>query len=211
MSKVNEPFPIFYDDDGTPLENGMIYVGAVGQDARQNPIQLYWDEARTQPAAQPIRTLGGRPSYQGAPASIFTAAASYSVAVFNKFGTPVTANDNTSPSVTAQEIADIAAASAVNTYTGTSQTLALVDQNAIVRFTNNSAITLTLPNTATVPFAVGSFIEVHQVGTGQITFVAGSGATLQVRTGFSKTAGQYSVAGLRVVAANTFVLTGDLA
>lgn len=210
MSKVNEPFPIFYDDDGTPLENGMIYVGVANEDARQNPLQLYWDSALTSPAAQPIRTLGGRPSYQGAPASVYTSAASYSIDVFNRFGTPVTANQNTSPFVTAQEIADLTAASPVNTYAGTSQTFALVDQNAIVRFTNASAVTVTIPPESTTNFTIGCFIEVHQIGAGQVTFVAGSGVTLQSRGSVVKTSGQYAVAGLRKDAANTWVLAGDL-
>jgi hypothetical protein len=96
MSRVTEPFPIFYDDDGTPLENGMIYVGAAGQDARSSPVQVFWDDALTIAAEQPIRTLNGRPAYQGAPTNIYTAAGEYSVAVFNRFGTPVTADQNAS-------------------------------------------------------------------------------------------------------------------
>lgn len=90
MSKINEPFPIFYDDDGTPLDNGMIYVGAVGQNPRSNPVQVYYDAALTIPAAQPIRTLGGRPAYQGAPARLYIAQTEYSIEVQNRFGTPVT-------------------------------------------------------------------------------------------------------------------------
>ena len=70
MARIAEPFPIFYDDDGTPLDNGMIYVGTAGQDARANPVQVFWDEALTVAAEQPIRTLNGRPAYQGAPANI---------------------------------------------------------------------------------------------------------------------------------------------
>lgn len=86
MPRVTEPFPIFYDDDGNPLEGGMIYIGEVAQDARQAPVQAYWDEALTIPASQPIRTIGGRPAYQGAPANIYVAEASYSIMVLNKFG-----------------------------------------------------------------------------------------------------------------------------
>lgn len=90
MSQITEPFPIFYDDDGTPLDDGMIYVGEENQDPRQNPIQVYYDAALTQPASQPIRTLGGRPAYQGAPTNLYVSSAQYSIEVQNRFGTPIT-------------------------------------------------------------------------------------------------------------------------
>lgn len=89
MTQVTEPFPIFYDDDGTPLDDGMIYVGQANQDPRVNPVVVYTDEARTISIAQPIRTLGGRPAYQGAPINLYVAEAAYSIAVQNRFGTPI--------------------------------------------------------------------------------------------------------------------------
>lgn len=105
MTQVTEPFPIFYDDDGTPLENGMIYVGEANQDPRTNPVTVYTDEARTVPIAQPIITLNGRPAYQGAPVNLYVAAASYSVAVFNKRGTPVTYSQDATSFATSVELA----------------------------------------------------------------------------------------------------------
>jgi hypothetical protein len=199
MSKVVEPFPIFYDD-----------VGTANLDPRENPVQLYWDEARTELANQPIRTLGGRPSYQGAPASVYLAEDAYSIAVFNSFGTPVTASDDTSPFITAEEAGNIAA-SPVRNETATSYTLTLSDQNAVLIITNASAITATIPANADVAFTVGCYVEVHQGGAGDITFAADAGVTLNVRGSFTKTAGQNAIAGLRKVAADTWALTGDLA
>lgn len=90
MTQVTEPFPIFYDDDGTPLENGMIYIGQANQDPRTNPVTVYRDEARTVPIAQPIRTLDGRPAFQGAPVNLYVNEPSYSISVQNRFGSPVT-------------------------------------------------------------------------------------------------------------------------
>lgn len=90
MTQVTEPFPIFYDDDGTPLGNGMIYVGEANQDPRTNPVTVYTDEARTVPIAQPIRTLDGRPAYQGAPVNLYLNEPSYSISVQNRFGSLVT-------------------------------------------------------------------------------------------------------------------------
>lgn len=90
MTQVTEPFPIFYDDDGTPLESGMIYIGQANQDPRTNPVTVYRDEARTVPIAQPIITLDGRPAFQGAPVNLYVNEPSYSISVQNRFGSPVT-------------------------------------------------------------------------------------------------------------------------
>lgn len=104
---------------------------------------------------------------------------------------------------------DVALGATVRTISGTTHTLTTEDENAILLFTSNSAITLTVPNNS-VPLAIGSFTEIHQRGTGAITVVAGSGVTLRSRGGLVETAGQYAVAGLRKTAAAEFGLTGDL-
>lgn len=59
MNTVQSPFPQFVDKDGSPLEGGYVYVGAAGQNPETSPIAVYWDDAGTQPAAQPLRTRGG--------------------------------------------------------------------------------------------------------------------------------------------------------
>lgn len=56
---VKVPFPNFADRDGQPLDNGNVYIGSAFQDAETNQIQVYWDDALTIPAAQPIKTSGG--------------------------------------------------------------------------------------------------------------------------------------------------------
>jgi len=87
--KVNPPFPVITDIDGTPLESGYIYIGTAGLDPETNPISVYFDFAQTLPASQPIRTLNGYPSNSGTPAKLFVAAASYSIRVKNKNSTTV--------------------------------------------------------------------------------------------------------------------------
>ncbi len=84
MSMVPAPIPTFYEADGDPLESGYIYIGTANMDARTNQIQVYWDEALTVTATQPIRTLGGYPVYQGAPAQLFVSPSSYSIAILDK-------------------------------------------------------------------------------------------------------------------------------
>jgi hypothetical protein len=82
------PFPIssFLDVDGKPLENGYVWVGVAGSDPVANPISVYWDDAATQLATQPIRTIGGYPSNAGVRSRLYISATDYSVKVTNVNG-----------------------------------------------------------------------------------------------------------------------------
>ena len=71
LNIVAPPYPVFTDRDGTPLENGYVYLGNPGQDAETNPIQVFWDSALTIPAVQPIRTVYGYLSRNGTPAKLY--------------------------------------------------------------------------------------------------------------------------------------------
>jgi hypothetical protein len=83
LTQLAPPYPIFTDKNGDPLDNGYLYFGVVNQNPETNPIQVYWDSALTQPAAQPIRTINGYPSRNGSTAAIY-ANAQFSVTVRNK-------------------------------------------------------------------------------------------------------------------------------
>jgi hypothetical protein len=85
---INPPYPAFAGADGQPLENGYIWIGTVNLNPQVNPISVYWDSALTIPAAQPIRTLNGYPSYQGTP-SRFYAESDYSIQVLDSKGSVV--------------------------------------------------------------------------------------------------------------------------
>lgn len=85
---VQPPYPIFTDSDGTPLEDGYIWIGQANLDPQVNPVSAYWDAALTQLAGQPIRTTGGYPSNNGTPARIYVNS-NYSIRVSNKNGAPV--------------------------------------------------------------------------------------------------------------------------
>lgn len=80
-SSLIAPFQFFVDASGAPLTSGFIYMGVSGQNPEVSPIAVYWDEALTIPAAQPIRTAGGYPVRGGTPGNIYTAGDSYSVLV----------------------------------------------------------------------------------------------------------------------------------
>jgi hypothetical protein len=70
---------------------------------------------------------------------------------------------------------------------------------------NSAAITITVEG-----LAVGQQVDFLQNVAGQITFAAGAGKTLNGADGNLKTAAQYSPAGVKCVATDTYVLLGDL-
>jgi hypothetical protein len=90
-TQVLIPFQSFPDIDGDPLEDGYIFIGLAGLDPVSNPQpNVYWDAANTVPAAQPIRTAGGFPWRNGAPAQIYLPTGTeYSILVRNKNGSLV--------------------------------------------------------------------------------------------------------------------------
>lgn len=85
--EISQPFRVFTDVDGEPLEDGFIHIGAVNQNPQVVPISVFFDVALTIPAAQPIRTLGGYPSRTGTPSRLYVAEAEYSISVSNKNST----------------------------------------------------------------------------------------------------------------------------
>lgn len=82
-TQLAPPYPIFTDRDGSPLDAGYLYFGAVNENPETNPIQVYYDSALTQPAAQPLRTSNGYVMRNGSPALIY-ADSQFSVTVRNK-------------------------------------------------------------------------------------------------------------------------------
>jgi hypothetical protein len=85
---IEQPYPIFTDADGDPLENGYIWIGVKNLYPITNPVAVYWDAALTQPAVQPIRTSGGYPVNAGTPARLYTAS-SYSILAQDRNGIAV--------------------------------------------------------------------------------------------------------------------------
>lgn len=72
MIAVQTPYTQFFATDGSPIDNGYLYIGLVSQNPETAPAQVFWDFAGTQPAAQPIRLLNGYPARDGTPTPVFT-------------------------------------------------------------------------------------------------------------------------------------------
>ena len=62
---------------------------------------------------------------------------------------------------------------------------------------------------ATIP--IGTYVDLYQLGAGQVTVVAGSGATLRKNAATAKLNGQYAAAFVQKISANTWRLGGELA
>lgn len=91
----------------------------------------------------------------------------------------------------------------ITTVGGTAYTLGNSDNRSVLAFTNNGAITLTIP----AGLNVGISAMVLQLGLGTVT-IAGSGATIHNLGGFTATAGQYGVLGILSYALNQYDLIG---
>ena len=89
MIRIDAPYAWFADLDGAPLNGGNIWIGEPGHDPITHPIAVYWDEAGTVPAYQPIQTLSGLPSRVGSPARMFVSETDYSMLVRDRTGATV--------------------------------------------------------------------------------------------------------------------------
>jgi hypothetical protein len=94
----------------------------------------------------------------------------------------------------------------INAQTGTSYPLVASDVDKVVQLTNASGITLTVPTNASVPFPVGTTINLLQGGAGQVT--VSSSDTINTAVGL-KLRATWSMATLVKIASTTWVLTGD--
>jgi len=78
---IQVPYPVFYDRDGQPLDNGNIYIGVANLDPVTNPLQVYYDEALTITASQPLITSGGYVYRNGTPTQLYVNANDFSITV----------------------------------------------------------------------------------------------------------------------------------
>lgn len=85
---INNPYQIFTDENGDPLEAGFVWIGEAYQNPITNPINIYWDRSFLYPAAQPIRTSGGYAQNNSHSGNIYVNPISenYSIIVQDKTG-----------------------------------------------------------------------------------------------------------------------------
>lgn len=83
---IPNPFTLFPDLAGRPLDNGKIYIGQPNLDPKDHPIDVYWDQELTVAAVQPVPTLGGLMFNDNAPGMIYADVDDFSVRVLDKNG-----------------------------------------------------------------------------------------------------------------------------
>lgn len=88
-NKVTTPYPLFSDIDGSPLIAGFLFFGESGKDAKQFPISVYWDEAKTLLATQPISVRNGLIVKDNVPSAIYIEESSCSIAINNRNNYPI--------------------------------------------------------------------------------------------------------------------------
>ncbi|ATH82833.1 hypothetical protein CO724_17280 [Ectopseudomonas mendocina] len=104
-----------------------------------------------------------------------------------------------------------AAVPTVRTISGTSGTLVPSDAGNIVLCTSGSAVALSIQLEASGAWPAAAVVTVIQQGVGTVTISDGSGITVNVFSGLTKSLrGQYAPASLLRTAANTFTLAGTL-
>ena len=141
---VEAPYPAFAGTDGQPLEDGFINVGVVNLNPITNPIAAFFDAALTIPAAQPIRTSGGYPVYQGTPARFYVGS-DYSIQVKDKKGSVVYTSLNGNAGAGGSTVEN-ATGTGTQTIFNVSSTPTAIYINGV--YQNQNTYTLT-PNTVT--------------------------------------------------------------
>lgn len=88
-SLVAQPHLYMGDTTGRPLDAGKVYFGQPNKDPELYPINVFYDEALTIAAPQPIRTMGGFMNANGQMVEIYAAETTYSVKVLDGYGRQV--------------------------------------------------------------------------------------------------------------------------
>jgi hypothetical protein len=87
--RISNPFPVMFDRRGRPLTGGKVYIGQAGEDPELLPVDVFFDDALTIAAPQPIAVVGGLMMRDSSPALIFIAENDYSLRVRDADGAEV--------------------------------------------------------------------------------------------------------------------------
>jgi hypothetical protein len=195
-SSIVSPFPVFNDLDGAPLENGYIYIGQSNLNPETAPVNVFWDAARTIPAPQPIRTIGGFPSRNGSPSNVYVENDTYSITVrnsrrvfvysaFDQSDAPSSVFDISTQVITATSITQLTFTLTAFTYLPGTDTLQVYRNGLrltnVTDYVETNGNTVTLTNPPAVGdeflFQGGAVITGDQVPGTSVSFIqAGTGA-----------------------------------
>ena len=89
-------------------------------------------------------------------------------------------------------------------------TFAAGDEGKFIQYNSATAGSFTIPPDASWAADIGTFVNLHQLGTGQLTIAAGAGVTIRSVNNHTKLVQQMSVATIVKVDANIWLLAGDI-
>jgi hypothetical protein len=89
-------------------------------------------------------------------------------------------------------------------------TIALADSGKTLTVNSSSTVTITIPVNSTVPFAIGTAIDIVGLGSGTVAIAGASGVTVNSKNSWLKLNSRYSGATIMKIDTNTWVLIGDL-
>lgn len=114
-------------------------------------------------------------------------------------------SDNSTKIATTAYVDSADATVKINTQSGAAYTLVLGDAGKVIRRTNASASTTTVPPNSDVAFPTGTVINVYAAGAGGDTLTAGSGVTIRNN---SAAVTQYGEVSIRKDGTDEWVRTG---
>lgn len=137
-------------------------------------------------------------------------------AVTVSIDTAVTADLTTAQTLTNKTLTAPVINLALNAQTGTTYTFVLADNGKLVTASNASAQTYSIPTNATAAFAVGTQINLIQIGAGQVTVAAATPGTTTVLSNAATAAqpkcrNQYAALTAIKVATDVWYVIGDIA
>ena len=191
---VNQPFPVFVDADGLPLEGGFIYVGVANLDPVTNPIAVFWDEALSIPAAQPLRTSAGVIVRSGAPALVYIAG-DHSIAVHDANNEQISTVDNASGLPSTAGSITLASGESLTALAGASVDLDDGSTMTIGDGTGVGVLVTVASNARIVGNLVPNVNEANALGSLTRRWASANIATVQVKTGIFAEAGGVEVVG----------------
>lgn len=87
---IDQKYTLFRDFNGTPLDDGYIYIGEEKRNPIVYPIAAYFDSDYQIEAAQPIRTSNGYALYNGKPSNIYVSENLYSLLINDRHDNKIT-------------------------------------------------------------------------------------------------------------------------
>jgi len=137
-------------------------------------------------------------------------------AVTVSIDTAVTADLTTAQTLTNKTLTAPVINLALNAQTGTTYTFVLADNGKLITASNASAQTYSIPTNATAAFAIGTQINLIQIGAGQVTVSAATPGTTTVLSNAATPAGpkcrnQYAALTAIKVATDAWYVIGDIA